>query len=70
MSNGSGGTQESRFEIKYKFQCNRDGDIVTGSYATKSLMQVTLGIRYYDRNSGKLHPIELTNKVRIRNLMR
>ncbi|MEN6520644.1 MAG: type II secretion system protein [Armatimonadota bacterium] len=61
---------ESRFEISYKFQCNRDGDVVIGNYATKTLMQITMGIRYYDRNSGKVHPVELTNKVRIRNLMR
>jgi hypothetical protein len=43
---------------------------VLGNYSTKTLMQITLGIRYYDRNSGKLQPIELTNKVRVRNLLR
>lgn len=61
---------EAYIDIKYKFQCNRDSDVVIGNYATKTLMQVTLGIRYYDRNSGKVHPMELTNKVRVRNLMR
>lgn len=64
----SGGA--AHIDISYKFQLNRDGDIITGNYATKTLMTVTLGIRYYDRNSGKLHPVELTNKVRVRNLMR
>jgi len=61
---------DAYIDIKYKFQCNRDSDVVVGNYATKTLMQVTLGIRYYNRNSGKVHPVELTNKVRVRNLMR
>lgn len=60
----------SYIDISYKWQCNRDNDIVIGNYATKTLIQVTLGIRYYDRNSGKLTPMELTNKVQVRNLMR
>ncbi|MEN6371500.1 MAG: type II secretion system protein [Armatimonadota bacterium] len=63
-------TGVSRFEISYKFQCNRDGDVVIGNYTTKTLMQITMGIRYYDRNTQKVHPMELTNKVRVRNLLR
>lgn len=70
-STSSGGaTIPSSIDISYKYQLNHDGDVVIGNYATKTLMQVTLGIRYYDRNSGKLTPMELTNKVRLRNLMR
>jgi prepilin-type N-terminal cleavage/methylation domain-containing protein len=61
--------QPSTIDIGYRFQCNRDGDVVIGSYSTKTLLGVTLGIRYYD-SSGKLQPVELTNKVRVRNLMR
>lgn len=70
-STSSGGAAiPSSIDISYKYQLNHDGDVVIGNYATKTLMQVTLGIRYYDRNSGKLTPMELTNKVRLRNLMR
>jgi hypothetical protein len=64
------GTKPGSIEIKYRFQVNHDGDVVVGNYATKTLLTVTLGIRFYDSNSGKVHPVELTNKVRVRNLMR
>lgn len=64
------GGEAADIEITYKFQCNRDGDVVVANYSTKTLLQITLGIRYFDRNSGKVHPVELTNKVRVRNLMR
>ena len=67
---GSGSLDPASIEIRYRFQLNHDGDTVIGNYATKTLMMVTLGIRFYDRNSGKVHPVELTNKVRVRNLMR
>ncbi len=60
----------STITITYRFQCNQDGDIVTGNYSTKSLLTITMGIRYYDRGTGKVQPVELTNKVRVRNLMR
>lgn len=65
-----GGDIPASIEIRYKYQLNQDGDVVVGNYATKTLMSVTMGIRFYDSNSGKVHPVELTNKVRIRNLMR
>ncbi len=60
----------AQFVIRYKFQCNRDQDVLQGNYATKSLMQVTVGIRFYDRQSGKLYPLELSDKIKVRNLMR
>jgi len=63
-------TGPSRIEIRYKYQLNHDGDVVIGNYSTKTLLSITLGIRFYDRGSGKCHPVELTNKVRVRNLMR
>lgn len=65
-----GGTTDASIDVSYRFQCNRDNDVVVGNYVTKSLMNVTLGIRLYDPNSGKLHVVTLSNKVNVRNLLR
>jgi hypothetical protein len=63
-------SDDTTIDIRYKYQVNRDGDVITGNYSTRTLLTVTMGIRYYDRSSGKVQPIELTNQVRVRNLMR
>jgi len=64
------GGQDARIEISYKYQLNQDGDIVIGNYLTKTLLNVTVGIRIFDQDSGRLCAVEVSNKVRIRNLMR
>lgn len=69
-SSGGANNVPGEIEIRYRFQLNKDADVVVGNYSTKTLLGVTMGIRYYDSNSGKVFPVELTNKVRIRNLMR
>lgn len=64
------GGQDARIEISYKYQLNQDGDIVIGNYQTKTLLNVTVGIRIFDQDSGRLCAVEVSNKVRVRNLMR
>lgn len=67
----SGTTGEpAQITVTYRYQANLDGDVVTGSYSTMTLLNITMGIRYFDRGSGKVQPVELTNQVRVRNVMR
>lgn len=54
--------------IYYEVQNNRKGDTLRANYVTKSLMTVIMGIRMYDPSSGQPQAIQLTNKVRLRNI--
>lgn len=54
--------------VYYEVQNNKKGDSLRANYVTKSLMTVIMGIRVYDPSSGKPQAIQLTNKVRLRNI--
>ena len=54
--------------IYYQVQNNKKGDLLRANYVTKDLMTVIMGIRIYDTNSGKVQAIQLTNKMRLRNI--
>ncbi|HAH88079.1 MAG TPA: hypothetical protein DCL60_12000 [Armatimonadetes bacterium] len=54
--------------IYYEVQNNRHGDILKASYSTKSLITVNVGIRVYNITSGKPASMQLTNKVRVKNV--
>jgi len=62
----------SQFAITlyYKFHNNTPDMIVKADYATKMLISISLAMRLYDENSGKVHVVELSNRVRLRNAMR
>lgn len=61
-----GGT--NNLYVYYEVQNNKKGDSLRANYVTKSLMTVIMGIRMYDPSSGKPQAIQLTNKVRLRNV--
>lgn len=54
--------------VYYEVQNNKKGDRLRANYVTKDLMTVILGIRIYDTESGKVQAIQLTNKMRLRNI--
>jgi prepilin-type N-terminal cleavage/methylation domain-containing protein len=54
--------------IYYEVQNNRKGDLLRANYVTKDLMTVIMGIRIYDSNSGRLQFLQLTNKMRLKNI--
>ena len=54
--------------VYYEAQNNMKGDNLRANYVTKSVMTVILGIRIYDPTSGKPQAIQLTNKIRLRNV--
>jgi prepilin-type N-terminal cleavage/methylation domain-containing protein len=45
-----------------------DGISVSASYLTKEVIRFTLGLRGYDKDTGKAHPFQLTSTIRPRNL--
>ena len=59
-----------QLRIDYKIQFNKDDDVVQGDYLTKAMINVHLGIRMYDPDSGRPHMVELNNAVKLRNAYR
>ena len=49
-------------------QNNLKGDLLHANYVTKELMTIIMGIRIYDSNSGKVQAVQLTNKMRLKNI--
>lgn len=54
--------------VLYYEQNNRKGDSLRANYVTKSLMTVIMGIKVYDNNTGDSQSIQLTNKIRLKNV--
>jgi len=54
--------------VYYEVQNNKKGDVLRANYVTKSLMTVIMGIRIYNSGSGRPEAVELTNKIRLRNI--
>jgi hypothetical protein len=63
-----GGSQD--LVIRYQFQTNRSTDVVRASYSTRELMTVQLGLVQFEPRSGDAQPLQLTNRVRVRNVGR
>ncbi|MGQ9696882.1 MAG: PilW family protein [Armatimonadota bacterium] len=57
-------------EVLYQYQTNQPDDVVRVDYTTKSLLNITLGVRTYDPSNGKPILIQLSGKVRLRNVGR
>lgn len=56
--------------VYYLIYFNQLDDVVRGDYLTKSLINVHIGMRMYDPDSGKAHPVDLSDSVKIRNAIR
>jgi type II secretory pathway pseudopilin PulG len=63
-----GGSQD--LVIRYQFQTNRSTDVVRASYSTRELMTVQLGLVQFEPRSGDAQSLQLTNRVRVRNVGR
>ncbi len=59
-----------RVRVTYEYQTNDPDDVVRVDYDTRSLINIILGIRIYDRATGKPLVSQLMNKVQLRNLGR
>lgn len=57
-------------QVYYLVYFNRKDDVVRGDYLTKSLITVHLGMRMFDPDTGKPFPVDLTDKVKVRNALR
>lgn len=60
--------QDGQVYIYYEIQNNKEKDVLKASYVTKSLVTVSMGIRIYDSSRGKPEVVELTGRVRIKNI--
>lgn len=56
--------------VDYSVYFNRIDDVVKGDYSTKSLVTIHLGMRMFDPESNKPHPVDLNKSVKIRNALR
>ncbi|HEY3283297.1 MAG TPA: type II secretion system protein [Armatimonadota bacterium] len=59
--------ENAAVSIRFQYQTNHPGDIVRVSYLTRSLLTFNLGIRMYDRATGKPQLVSLSNRIRLRN---
>jgi len=57
-------------QVYYLIYFNDKDDVVRGDYFTKSLINVHIGMRMFDPDSGKPFPVDPSNKVKIRNAIR
>ena len=48
--------------IAYKVQFNKEEDVIQGDYQTKALINIHLGIRMYDPDSGQPHMVDSTTR--------
>jgi hypothetical protein len=63
-----GGSQD--LLIRYQFQTNRSTDVVRATYGTRELVSVQLGLQQYEPRTGEAQALQLTNRVRVRNVGR
>lgn len=56
--------------ISYKIQFNKADDVIQADYQTKAMINIHLGIRMYDPDSGEPHMVELNSAVKLRNAYR
>lgn len=59
-----------RIYVSYKIQSNKSSDLVKADYLTRDLMTAALGVRLFDFNSGQPQQVNLTQKIKVRNLQR
>lgn len=56
--------------VYYLICFNQKDDVVRGDYLTKSLINIHMGMRMFDPDSGKAHPMDLSDSVKVRNALR
>ena len=66
----SGKPLPARVLVYYLIYLNQKDDVVRADYLTKSLINVHLGMRMFDPDGGKPYPVDLSDKVKIRNAVR
>lgn len=64
------GDKPCSVQIYYLIYFNQKDDVVRGDYLTKSLINVHIGMRMFDPDQGKAFPVDLSDKVKVRNAIR
>lgn len=62
--------QRTSVQASYLIYFNQKDDVVRASYLTKTLINVHIGMRMFDPDSGKPYPVDLSNSVKVRNVLR
>jgi hypothetical protein len=57
-------------QVRYQWQTNRPTDVVRVTYATRELMTVNVGLNQFDPRTGQPQHLQLSTRVRVRNLGR
>lgn len=59
---------QNNIMIYYQVQNNLKGDVIRANYVTKSVMTVVMGIRLYDNGSKRPQFVQLTDRIRLKNV--
>lgn len=70
LAESSGSLTVAPIEVSFQIQNNLTDDVVKADYLTRQLMSFQLGVRLYEFNSGQPQQVNLTQKIRVRNLQR
>ncbi len=57
-------------DVFYKVQYNYGDDLVCGTYYTKSVIDIHMGMRLFDSQTLKPYPVNLNTSVKVRNAIR
>ena len=57
-------------DVFYKVQYNYNDDLVCGTYYTKSVIDIHMGMRLFDSQTLKPYPVNLNTSVKVRNAIR
>jgi prepilin-type N-terminal cleavage/methylation domain-containing protein len=56
--------------VRYQMHTNKATDVVRVSYATRELMTVNVGLQQFEPGTGEPQEVQLTHRLRLRNLSR
>jgi hypothetical protein len=56
--------------IRYQMHTNKSTDIVRVSYSTRELLTINVGLQQFEAGSGESQEVQISNRLRLRNLTR
>lgn len=70
LNTGPGNSIRQQLLVRYEFQTNTIDDVVRVTYRTRELIDIALGVVQYVSQTNEGLPVQLTQRVRVRNLSR
>ena len=56
--------------VRYQMHTNKSTDVVRVTYSTRELLSINVGLQQFEPGSGEAQEIQISNRLRLRNLTR